>query len=137
MKSIKVTDIGSIKNELNKYKKGKKLGIHQFNQAARMAWLGKIVLSVLDPEDPECRSWLLFVQPLEGMAANLIQVDDELFDQIHILDADQGRYLAEIMRDGLTARARELEALDNRDFYFVKFFKAAPEAADGETPSGN
>ncbi len=135
MKSIKVTDIGSIKNELNKYKKGKKLTIQLFNQAARMAWLGKIVLSVLDPEDPDCRSWLLYVQPLEGMAANLVEVDDELYDQIHILDAEQGRYLAELMRDGLTHRARELEALNQRDFYFGKFFKDAAQPVGGEEAS--
>ena len=50
MKSIKVTNLGEIRNELNKYKKGKKFDIHQFNQIARLAWLGKIVMQPLDPE---------------------------------------------------------------------------------------
>ena len=61
MKSIKVTDVGQIKNELNKYRQGKKLEIRQFNQAARLAWLGKVTLMPLDPEDPETRSYLLYI----------------------------------------------------------------------------
>ncbi len=136
MKSIKVTDVGTLKNELNKYKKGKKLGIGIFNQAARMAWLGKIVMSPLDPEDPDCQAWLMYAQPLDGMAANFIEVDDELYDQIHIVDAEQGRYLAEIMGSGMRARAAELDMLNQRDFYFGKFFKTDDQAA-GEPSSGN
>ncbi len=132
MKSIKVTDVGSLKNELNKYRKGKKLGIGQFNQAARMAWLGKIVMSPLDPEDSESNAWLLYVQPLEGLAASFIELDDELLTQIHILDSEQGKYLAEILHTGMTARAQEFDDLNRRDFYFGKFFKA-DEA--GEAPS--
>ena len=49
--NIPVTDVGALKNELRKYKHGKKLDISQFNQAARLAWLGRIALSPLDPED--------------------------------------------------------------------------------------
>lgn len=138
MKSIKVTDVSSIKNELNKYKKGKKLGIGQFNQVARLAWMGKIVMSLLDPEDPENRAWLLHVQDLDGMALNFIEVDEELMAQIHILDAEQGLYLTQIMRDGLTARAQELDALSRRDFYFGKYFKADEEKSPtGEASSSN
>lgn len=136
MKSIKVTDVGTLKNELNKYKKGKKLGISVFNQVARLAWLGKIVMSPLDPEDPECQAWLLHLQPLEGMVSHYLEVDDELFDQIHILDAEQGRYLAEIMGVGMKARAQEFALLNQRDFYFGKFFKTN-ELETGEPSSGN
>ncbi|MDA8224417.1 MAG: hypothetical protein M0T86_00710 [Betaproteobacteria bacterium] len=136
MKSIKVTDVGAIKNELNKYKKGKKLDIQTFNQAARLAWLGKIVMSPLDPEDSECRAWLVYAQPLQGMEASFVDIDDSLYELIHIVDAEQGQYLADIMRAGLTARAEELDALNRRDFYFGKFFRAG-NAAAGESSSGN
>ncbi len=127
MKSIKVTDIGQLKNELNKYKRGKKLDIRQFNQAARLAWLGLITLSPLDPDDPECLAWLLHVRAPEGFAAHFIDVDEDVLNQIHILDSEQGRHLADIMRQGLTQRAEELQALDRRDFYFGRYFQAAPE----------
>ncbi len=130
MKSIKIVDAGSIKNELAKYKKGKKLDIRLFNQVARLAWLGKIVLCPLDPDDPECKSWLLHLQPLEGLAAEIIRIDEDLNGtpfaaQIHILDAEQGGHLADIFRDGMRQRARDLQALERRDFYFEKYF--APE----------
>jgi len=128
MKTIAVTDIGKIKNELNKYRKGKKLDIRLFNQVARLAWLGKIVLCPLDPEDPECKAWLLHLQPLEGLAAEIIKVDEDLngmpfASQIHVLDAEQGEHLAAILREGMMHRAHELEALAQREFYFEKFFK--------------
>ena len=60
MKSIQITDLGALRNELAKYKKGKKLGIRQFNQAARLAWLGKAVLSPLDPVSARGRAKPLF-----------------------------------------------------------------------------
>lgn len=137
MKSIKVTDVGSLKNELNKYKKGKKLDIRYFNQAARLAWLGKIVMSPLDAEDETCQSWLLYVQPPEGFAAHFVDVDEDLINEIHVLDSEQGLYLAEILRAGMSARAQELEVLNRRDFYFGKFFKEEADAPAGETPSSN
>lgn len=123
MKSIDIADIGALKNELRKYKLGRKLEISQFNQAARLAWLGKIVLSPLDPEDPECKAWLLHLEQPEGLAAQLLELDVELVGRIHILDAEQGERLAEILREGFEARARELEALAQRDFYLGKFFR--------------
>lgn len=128
MKEIKLTDVGQLKNELAKYKKGKKLDIRLFNQVARLAWLGKIVLCPLDPGDAECKAWLLHLQPLAGLAAELIRVDEDLngqpfTSQIHILDAEQGEYLAQIFQEGMQQRARELEALNQRDFYLAKFFK--------------
>lgn len=135
MKSIKVTDVGSLKNELNKYKKGKKLDIRYFNQAARLAWLGKITMSPLDAEDETCQSWLLHVQPPEGFLAHFLTVDEDLINEIHLLDAEQGQYLIEIMRAGLAARAGELEDLNRRDFYFDKFFKGGAAEQPAEDPS--
>ena len=128
MKEIKLTDVGQLKNELNKYKKGKKLDIRLFNQVARLAWLGKIVLCPLDPEDQECKAWLLHMQPLEGLAAEIVKVDEDLngmpfASQIHILDAEQGAALAAIFRGGMAHRTRDLTALNQRDFYFEKFFE--------------
>ena len=123
MKSIDIADIGALKNELRKYKLGKKLDISQFNQAARLAWLGRIALSPLDPEDPECRAWLLHLEHPEGLAAEILELDVELIGRIHILDAEQGERLAEILREGFEARAKELEALSKRDFYLGKFFR--------------
>jgi hypothetical protein len=127
MKDIRIVDAGALKNELAKYKKGKKLDIRLFNQVARLAWLGKIVLCPLDPEDPECKAWLLHLQPLEGLATEIIRVDEDLnglpfASQIHILDAEQGAHLAGIFREGMAQRARDLEALAQRDFYFEKYF---------------
>ena len=127
MKTIPITDASKLKNELAKYKKGKKLDIRLFNQVARLAWLGRIVLCPLDPDDPECRAWLLHLQPPEGLAAEIIRVDEDLngtpfASQIHILDAEQGGHLADIFRDGMQQRARDLQALAQRDFYFEKYF---------------
>ncbi len=135
MKQIKVTDVGQLKNELNKYKKGKKLDIRQFNQAARLAWLGKIVMSPLDPEDPECGAWLLHLQHPEGLAEHFLTLDEDLMSQIHILDAEQGTYLAEILREGMEARVAQLKALNQRDFYFGKYFKPGETQAGADTPA--
>jgi len=128
MKEIKLTDVGQLKNELAKYKRGKKLDIRLFNQVARLAWLGKIVLCPLDPEDPECKAWLLHLEPLGGLASEIIKVDEDLngmpfASQIHVLDAEQGETLAAIFREGMEHRARELQALEGREFYLEKFFK--------------
>ena len=123
MKQIKVTDVGQIKNELNKYKKGKKLDIRQFNQVARLAWLGKITMSPLDPKDPQCEAWLLHLQHPEGLAEHFLTLDEDLMSQIHILDREQGKYFAEILQQGVEERVAQLKALDERDFYFGKFFK--------------
>jgi len=127
MKSIDIADVGALKNELRKYKQGKKLDISQFNQAARLAWLGRIVLAPLDPEDPDCRAWLLHLEHPEGLAAEILELDSELVGRIHILDAEQGERLAEILREGFAARAKELATLSKRDFYLGKFFRPKDE----------
>jgi hypothetical protein len=126
-KTIPLTDIGSIRNELAKYKKGKKLDIRQFNQAARLAWLGRVVLSPLDPEDPENRAWLLHLEPPDGIVAQFLVVDENLLQRIHILDAEQGEHLAAILQQGVHERAGALEALNRRDFYFEKYFESGRE----------
>lgn len=123
MRELKLVDVSQLKNELAKYKKGKKLDIRQFNQAARLAWLGKVTLSPLDAEDPECRAWLLHVERPAGLAERLLIVDEDLLSRIHVLDAEQGEYLAQIMERGVAERAAQLQDLNWRDFYFEKFFK--------------
>ena len=125
--NIPVTDVGALKNELRKYKHGKKLDISQFNQAARLAWLGRIALSPLDPEDPECRAWLLHLERPGGLAGEVLEFDPELLGRMHILDAEQGERLAEILREGFESRAREIEQLARRDFYLDKFFRPEGE----------
>jgi hypothetical protein len=94
-------------------------------------------MSPLDAEDETCQSWLLHVQPPEGFTAHFIDVDEDLINEIHVLDAEQGKYLAEIMRAGLSARAQELEQLNRRDFYFGKFFQAGGDAPASEEPSSD
>lgn len=131
MKSIKVTDVGHIKNELNKYKQGKKLEIRQFNQAARLAWLGKVTMQPLDPEDPETRSFLIHIDYPDNFAAHFLNVDEDLAGRVFILDAEQGEYLAQIVEQGVRDRAALLEDLDKRDFYFAKFFKSDEGGDEG------
>jgi len=129
VKTVKLTDAGQLRNELARYRKGRKLEIAQFNQAARLAWLGLVALAPLDPDDPTCEARLLHCLRPEGLAEGILHVDEFLYSRIHVLDAEQGAKLAEILRDGIEARARELEALDRRDFYFDKFFD--PDARRG------
>lgn len=133
MKTINVTDVGRLRNDLAKYKQGKKLDIRHFNQVARLAWLGKIVLCPLAPEDPECQSFLLYLQPVDELARQLLTLDEDLngqpfLSQIHILDAEQGRHLADIFRAGMEHRVAELQELERRDFYFGKYFKPDDKA---------
>lgn len=122
MKGIQITDLGALRNDLAKYKKGKKLGIRQFNQAARLAWLGRAVLSPLDPEDAECKAWLLYLQRPEGLAEHCLVIDEDLLQFIHILDAEQGAHLAAVLELGVKERAAGLDALNRRDFYLEKYF---------------
>jgi len=127
MKNIKVTDVGQLKNEINKYKKGKKLDIRQFNQAARLAWLGKAVMMPLDVEDPDTKSYLVYLDYPDAFAAHFLNLDEDLVGQIFILDAEQGQFLAEIVEQGVRDRAALHEDLDKREFYFGKFYRPEPE----------
>lgn len=122
-KTVPLTDVGALRNELGRYKRGRKLEIRQFNQVARLAWLGRVVLAPLDPEDPENRAWLLHLERPEGVAEQFLVVDENLFQRIHILDAEQGEHLAAILQQGVQERAGALEGLNRRDFYFEKYFK--------------
>jgi len=127
MKGIQITDVGALRNELAKYKKGKKLDIRQFNQAARLAWLGRAVLAPLDPEDPECKAGLLYLRRPEGLAEHCLVIDEDLLQFIHILDAEQGTHLAAILEQGVKERAAGLDALNGRDFYLDKYFDPEKE----------
>ncbi|MDH5300924.1 MAG: hypothetical protein OEW58_06130 [Gammaproteobacteria bacterium] len=122
-KPIKITSVGDIKNELRKYKAGKKLDINQFNQVARLAWLGKIVLQPLDPSDPECKSWLLYADYPEAMPEHVLDTDQDLIGQIHILDALQGQALAKVFEQGMKERQSLYLDLKLRDFYFDYFYE--------------
>lgn len=123
MKSIKVTNIGEIRNELNKYRKGKKLDIHQFNQVARLAWLGKLVMQPLDPQDAECLSYLVYLDYPDDLAFKILDTDQELQGRMHILDSEQGDALYDIMRMGFEERIKMHEDLSRSDFYFRYFHK--------------
>lgn len=131
MKDIKITSVGDIKNELRKYKSGKKLDINQFNQVARIAWLGKIVLQPLDPEDPETKSWLLYIDYPEPMPEHILNTDQDLIGRIHILDAAQGGALANVFEQGMQQRAGLYEELKQRDFYLEHFYEGEAGDVDG------
>ncbi|WP_024327092.1 hypothetical protein [Thioalkalivibrio sp. AKL19] len=136
MKSMKIANIGEIRNELNKYKKGKKLDIHQFNQVARLAWLGKIVMQPLDLEDPECKSFLVYIQEPEELAAHFLDTDQELTGGIHIIDGEQAMAMVEIMRSGVEERAKLYEDLSRSDFYFRYFYQPGQEEKPDDSGAG-
>lgn len=101
---------------------------------SRLAWLGKVVLCPLDAEDADCRSWLLHMQPLEELAAEVIRVNGDLngmpfASQIHILHAEQGAALSATFREGMEMRARDPDTLSRRDFHFETLFRRS----DGRT----
>lgn len=133
MKSLKITNIGEIRNELNKYKKGRKFDIHQFNQIARLAWLGRVVMQPLDPQDAECKSFLVFVQEPDELAAHFLNTDQELMGAMHIVDGEQAEALIQVLRGGVEERAKLYEDLSRSDFYFRYFYRPrdekTPEAA--------
>ena len=136
MKSIKVTDVGSLKNELNKYRKGKKFDIHQFNQVARLAWLGKIVLQPLDPADSDVKSFLLYADYPEPLIERILNTDKEgsgadILGQMHIVDAEQGQALAKVMEQGFHERVALYQDLKQRDFYLDYFYKPKDEENKG------
>lgn len=130
MKNIQITDVGQLKNELRKYKKGAKLDLNQFNQAARLVWLGKAVLQPLDPQDPDCSSYLLYLDYPEAIAERVLDTDQDLIGRMHILDGQQGDALRAIYEEGFQARVAALQSLRQRDFYFDRFY----QAEEGEAP---
>ncbi|MBU2830688.1 hypothetical protein [Acidithiobacillus ferriphilus] len=136
MKSIPITDVSSLKNELKRYKMGKKLEIPRFNQLARMAYMGRLVMTPLDSEDPSCKSFLVHVQEPHGLAAHFIDLDEDLQDTILILDGEQSMAMAGIMQAGVEERVLWHQALNERDFYFSAFYRPKDkEAQDGAVQS--
>jgi hypothetical protein len=136
MKSLKITNIGEIRNELNKYKRGKKFDIHQFNQVARLAWLGRVVMQPLDPEDPECKSFLMFIQEPDELPAHFLDIDQDLMGAMHIVDGEQAAALIQVLRSGVEERAKLYEDLSRSDFYFRYFYHPKEEPASEETTAG-
>jgi hypothetical protein len=133
MKSLKITNIGEIRNELNKYRRGKKFDIHQFNQVARLAWLGRVVMQPLDPEDPECKSFLMFIQEPDELPAHFLDTDQDLMGAMHIVDGEQAEALIQVLRSGVEERAKLYEDLSRSDFYFRYFYRPKDEAAPEST----
>lgn len=133
MKSIRIENAGAIRNELNKYKYGKKFDIPQFNQLARLAWLGRVTLQPLDPEDPECAAMLLYVDYPGELEGHILDTDQDLLGHMHIVDGDQAKALIAILRQGVEERAALYRELRQKDFYFGQFHRADDGAdADGE-----
>jgi len=123
MKSIKITDISTIKNQLRKYTAGKKFDINQFDQIARLAWLGKVVLQPLEPTDPDCKSLLVYAEYPDDMVEHFLRTDDDLLGHMHIVDAEQGAALIKILEQGVKERAALYADLKQRGFYFDHFYK--------------
>lgn len=130
MKSIQITDVAHLKNELNKYKQGKKLDIRQFNQAARLAWLGKVVMAPLDPADPDTRSYLAYFDHPDPFTANFVNIDEDLVGHIFVLDAEQSDAIAHVLEQGVRDRAALFEELNRRDFYFDRFYRPSQPDKD-------
>lgn len=133
MKSLKVTNVGNIRNELNKYKQGKKLDIHQFNQVARLAWLGKVVMQPLDPQDAECKAFLVFIQEPDELASHFLDTDQDLMGAMHIVDGEQSAALIQVMRSGVEERAKLYEDLSRSDFYFRHFYQPKDDDANARS----
>jgi hypothetical protein len=136
-KTIPLQDTSSLKNELRKYRKGAKLTIPEFNKVARLAYLGYVVLNPLDPEDPDVDAYLVYIQPPEGLAGHILNVDPDLPDSIRIMDAEQGDALAQILQQGVQDRVDYYRSIDGADFYFEHFFESDQEqGSEGEDGSG-
>ncbi|MDH5545654.1 MAG: hypothetical protein OEZ43_08680 [Gammaproteobacteria bacterium] len=131
MKDIKVTDIGAIKNELRKYKAGAKLDINQFNQVARIAWLGKLVMQPLDPMDANAKSFLVYVDDSGEFIEHFLRTDQDLLGRMHIVDGDQAQALIKVMEQGFAERSLLYQDLKQRDFYFEHFYQQDAGDSDG------
>lgn len=131
MKNIKVTDLGAIKNELRKYKAGVKLDINQFNQVARLAWLGKIVMQPLEPTDPDTKSFLVYVEDPGEFIEHFLRTDQDLLGRMHIVDGQQAEALIKVLELGVQERAALYQDLKMRDFYFSHFYDGEAGDSDG------
>ena len=131
MKEIKINDIGSLKNELRKYKSGAKLDINQFNQVARLAWLGKLIMQPLDPADASCKSYLVFVEDAGEFIGHFLNTDQDLLGRMHLVDGQQAQALIKILEQGVQERAGLYQDLSQRDFYFAHFYDGEAGDSDG------
>ncbi|MFA9459888.1 hypothetical protein [Thiohalorhabdus methylotrophus] len=136
-KTIPLQDTGSLKNELRKYQKGQKLTIQEFNRVARLAYFGFVVLTPLDPEDDEVDSYLMYIQPPEGLPATQLEVYEDMPDSITILDGEQGNAIADVIRQGVRDRVDQLQAINRREFYFEYFYEnPGEEQQSGDSGEG-
>ncbi len=127
MKTIKIKAIGTVKNELRKYTAGKKFDIHQFDQMARIAWLGKLVFQPLEPTNPDCKSFMVYAEFPTEFEEHFLRSDDDLIGCMHIVDFEQGEALIKIMEQGVKERAALFQDLKQRGFYMDHFYKPKPE----------
>jgi len=127
MKTIKIKEVGNLKNELRKYTAGKKLDINQFDQMARLAWLGKLIFQPLEPTDPSCKSLMVYAEFPSEFQEHFLRTDDDLVGCMHIVDAEQGAALIKVMEQGVSERAVLYADLKQRGFYFDHFYNPKPD----------
>ncbi|MDH5378146.1 MAG: hypothetical protein OEX00_07485, partial [Gammaproteobacteria bacterium] len=108
------------------------LDINQFNQVARLAWLGKVVMQPLEPTDPECESMLIYVDYPDEMAQHFLNTDQDLIGHMHIVDREQSKALIKVLELGVRERAALYQDLKNRDFYFNHFYQSPESEQDSE-----
>ncbi|HKL77283.1 MAG TPA: hypothetical protein VJ985_02800 [Gammaproteobacteria bacterium] len=126
-KTIPMQDTSTLKNELRRFQKGQKLTIQEFNKVARLAYFGYIVLSPLDPDDEDVTSYLMYIQPPEGLPATQLSVDEDMPDSIRILDSEQGNAVADVIRQGIRDRLDHIQQVQQTDFYFRYFYEKPNE----------
>jgi hypothetical protein len=124
-KTIPLQDTGALKNELRKFQKGEKLTIQDFNKIARLAYFGFIVLTPLDPDDDNVTSYLMYIQPPEGLPATQLDIDEDMPDSIRILDGEQGDAIADVIRQGVRDRLDHIQKVAGTEFYFQYFYENA------------
>ncbi|MDH3326016.1 MAG: hypothetical protein OEM38_04780 [Gammaproteobacteria bacterium] len=120
-------EVGNLKNELRKYTAGKKLDINQFDQMARLAWLGKLIFQPLEPTDPTCKSLMVYAEFPTEFQEHFLNTDDDLVGCMHIVDSEQGAALIKVMEQGVNERAVLYEDLKQRRFYFDHFYNPKPD----------
>jgi len=134
-KTIPLQDTGALKNELRKFQKGQKLTIQDFNKIARLGYYGFIVLTPLDHEDDNVTSYLMYIQPPEGLPATQLEVDEDMPDSIRILDGEQGDAIADVIRQGVRDRLDHIQQVAQTDFYFQYFYDDAADQGGGDDGS--